>query len=363
VPGSIDVPLQLGRRTITGGSRPYIIAEIGVNHGGSLELAKQLIDLAKAGGADAAKFQTYKAGSLASAYSPAYWDTTKEPTRSQRELFAKYDAFGPDEYRALAEYCSTVDIDFASTPFDAAAVTVLEPLMPFFKVASADLTNVPLLRQVARTGKPVLLSTGASTLDEIRAAIDVIKKAGCTDLVLLHCVLNYPTPNGQAHLRMIEGLREQFPGVPIGYSDHTVPDESMTPLVVAAALGAVVLEKHFTHDKSLPGNDHYHAMDVDDLRRLNVMLDRTHELLGADSQKRPVDTEGPAREHARRSIVLATDLPAGATLTEANLTTKRPAHGIAAERWDDIIGRRLRRALPDDHVLQWADLEPADQSR
>jgi N-acetylneuraminate synthase len=160
---------------------------------------------------------------------------------------------------------------------------------------------------------------------------------------------------------MIEGLREQFPGVPIGYSDHTVPDESMTTLLVAAMLGAVVLEKHFTHDKSLPGNDHYHAMDVADLRRLNVMLDRAFELLGNESAKQPAGTEGPAREHGRRSIVLAADLPGGAVLSESNLTTKRPAHGIAAANWDAVIGRRIRHALQDDHVLQWADLMPADQ--
>jgi len=352
--------LQLGRRTVRNGERPYVIAEIGVNHCGSLELAMRLIDLARAGGADAAKFQSYKASSLASRHSPAYWDTTKEPTQSQRELFAKYDAFGAREYEALAEHCADVGIDFVSTPFDLEAVTFLNPLMPFFKVASADITNVPLLRAVARTGKPVLLSTGASDMEEIGFAIEVLRSAGCVDLGLMHCVLNYPTPDPHAHLRMIEGLRRAFPARAVGYSDHTIPDDAMTPLVTATALGALVLEKHFTHDKSLPGNDHYHAMDLEDLRRLMPLVARTAVLLGEESEKAPLESEDPARAHARRSIVAAVDIPAGALLTEHHLTTKRPAHGIGARHWDDVVGQRARRDLAADDVLNWDDLAPRE---
>lgn len=349
--------MRIGYRTLEPGSRPYVIAEIGVNHGGSFELAKRLIELAKDGGADAAKFQSYKAASLASRNSPAYWDTTKEPTLSQRELFAKYDLFGPDEYVALAEHCGHVGIDFLSTPFDDQAIEFLEPLVPVFKIASADLTNVPFLRKVARTGKPIVLSTGASTLAEISRAVSTLRAAGCHQLALLHCVLNYPTPNFNAHIRMIEGLKRSFPDLQVGYSDHTLPDDAMTALVLATALGAVILEKHFTHDKALPGNDHYHAMDVNDLRRLGVLLDRTLELMGTEIEKTAIASEAPARQHARRSVVSAAALPAGAVLAETDLTTKRPAHGIAASEWDSVIGRRLRHAIPDDHVLQWSDLE------
>ncbi|NDE21064.1 MAG: hypothetical protein EBZ98_05350, partial [Actinobacteria bacterium] len=161
-------------------------------HEGSLELAKRLVELAKEGGADAAKFQTYKADTLASRHSPAYWDTTKEPTLSQFELFKKYDAFGPAEYQALAEHSKQVGIDFVSTPFDDAAVDLLAPLVPFFKVASADLTNTPLLRRVARTKKPVVLSVGASTIEEIDGALTTLRAAGARDIALLHCILNYP---------------------------------------------------------------------------------------------------------------------------------------------------------------------------
>lgn len=346
--------VTLGTRTLRAGSRPYVIAEIGVNHGGDLALAKRLIDLAKEGGADAAKFQTYKAERIASRHSPAYWDRSKEPTDSQFALFKKYDAFGADEYAALAAHCRQVDIDFLSTPFDAGAVDFLDALVPFHKIASADLNNVPLLRQIAGKRKPIVMSTGAATLAEIDTAVHTLDRAGCMGLVLLHCVLNYPCPNPNAHLNMIEGLRRAFPAHVIGYSDHTLPDERMLILAAAWLKGALVLEKHFTHDKSLPGNDHYHAMDVDDLKKFVANLDLLEEVLGQE-HKMPLAAEAPAREHARRSIVLERALKAGHVITEADITYKRPAHGVSPSFWDQVIGRRLARDLDEDHVLQWED--------
>jgi sialic acid synthase SpsE len=348
--------LRLGSALLTDDSLPYVIAEIGVNHEGSIDLAKKLIDLAKEGGADAAKFQTYKADSLASKHSPAYWDLSKEPTTTQHKLFQKYDAFGPGEYRALARHCEAVEIDFVSTPFDSAAVELLDPLMPFFKIASADLTNTPLLRQVAATGKPVVLSTGASNSEEIRKAVETLRAAGCSELSLLHCVLNYPTADENAHLGMIAGLRGDYPELVIGYSDHTVPDDSMTALTTAYLLGARVIEKHFTHDKTLPGNDHYHAMDVNDLRAFVRNVRRAHVMIGTESEKEPVETEEISRLNARRSIVLDADVRAGDTLTEAMLTYKRPGTGVSPVHWDAVIGRRAARDLEKDHVLQWTDL-------
>jgi N-acetylneuraminate synthase len=333
-----------------------VIAEIGVNHEGNLDLAKKLIDLAKEGGADAAKFQTYKADTLASRHSPAYWDLLKEPTTSQHKLFQKYDAFGPSEYRALAKHCEEVEIDFVSTPFDSAAVELLDPLMPFFKIASADLTNTPLLRQVAGTRKPVVLSTGASNSREIQTAVDTLRSAGCAELSLLHCVLNYPTADENAHLGMITGLRRDYPEIVIGYSDHTVPDESMTALTASYLLGARVIEKHFTHDKTLPGNDHYHAMDVDDLRTFVRNVRRVHVMIGSGSEKEPVETEEISRLNARRSIVLDADVRSGDVLTESVLTYKRPGTGVSPVHWDAVIGRRVARDLEKDHVLQWTDL-------
>ena len=337
-------------------SRPYVIAEIGVNHEGSMDKAKHLVELAKKGGADAAKFQSYKADTLASKHSPAYWDTTKEPTPSQHILFQKYDKFGLDDYIALAEHCRQVGIDFLSTPFDDAAIDFLDPLVPFFKIASADITNLPFLRKVAAKGKPVVLSTGASTLGEIDMAVDALERAGCSRLALLHCILNYPTRNENARLGMIQGLKRAYPGRPIGYSDHTLPDDTMTPLVTAHLLGAVILEKHFTHDKSLPGNDHYHAMDIDDLTRFVEMVALVHNLLGPSTHKAPIATEEISRQNARRSIVLSHNVEAGHELTAEDLTYKRPGMGVSPVHWDKVIGRKTSRALEEDTVLQWDDL-------
>lgn len=348
--------IRLGARVIDAYSRPYVIAEIGVNHEGSLDQAKRLIELAKEGGADAAKFQTYKADTLASRHSPSYWDTSKESTRSQHELFKKYDGFGQEEYMALAYHCQEVGIDFLSTPFDDAAVEFLDPLVPFYKIASADLTNIPFLRKIAAKDKPIVLSTGAATLGEVDTAIQTLRQAGCNDVALLHCILNYPTDNANAHLRMIEGLKRAYPDHVIGYSDHTLPDEAMMPLITAHLLGAVILEKHFTHDKQLPGNDHYHAMDVKDLSRLIEMASRVHGLLGNNRHKEPIPTEQISRLNARRSIVLVRDLPADYALTENDITYKRPGTGISPLHWDQVLGMRLNQALEADHVLQWRDL-------
>lgn len=352
--------IQLAARRVNDDSAPYVIAEIGVNHEGSLNLAIRLVELAKAGGADAAKFQTYKAETLASRDSPAYWDLNKEPTTSQFRLFQKYDSFGPEEYRALARRCMELKIDFVSTPFDSAAVALLDPLVPFFKIASADLTNTPLLRQVAACGKPIVLSTGASTMAEVRDAVRTLRDAGCTELSLLHCVLNYPTADENANLGMITVLREEYPDLVIGYSDHTVPDAEMTALCTAYLLGARVIEKHFTHDKSLPGNDHYHAMDVDDLGRFIASLGRLKAMIGTNSVKTPLETEEISRLNARRSIVLNADVPTGTELTEAVLTYKRPGTGVSPVYWDEIIGRKTARRLARDHVLQWDDLAPVE---
>lgn len=348
--------IKLGSHALSPQSFPYVIAEIGVNHEGSMDQARRLIDLAKQGGADAAKFQSYKADTLASKHSPSYWDTTKESTRSQHALFSKYDRFGPDEYIALAEHCHQVDIDFVSTPFDDAAIEFLDPLMPFFKIASADLTNIPFLRKVAGKNKPVLLSTGASTLGEVDIAVETLTRAGCKQLALLHCILNYPTENANAHLRMIEGLKRAYPGHILGYSDHTLPDDAMTSLVASHLLGAVILEKHFTHDKTLPGNDHYHAMDVNDLARFVEIARRVHELLGESDHKEPLTTEVPARKNARRSIVLSKNVPAGHMLAVEDMTYKRPGTGISPLHWDEVLGRKTAQALEADHVLQWQDL-------
>ncbi len=349
--------LSIGSRFVGEDTLPYIIAEVGVNHEGSLEKARELVALAAEGGVQAVKFQTYKAETLASRHSPAYWDLSQEPTRSQFELFKKYDAFGDREYEDLAQCCRDSGVDFLSTPFDVRAVDFLAPLMPCIKIASADITNVPLLRRAAETNKPVLLSTGAATLGEVDTAVAELTRSGCPSLALLHCILNYPTPHEHANLNMIFGLQRAYPHYVIGYSDHTRPDECMSVLTTAYIKGARILEKHFTHDKMLPGNDHYHAMDVDDLQRLNKHLQFISTIEG-QTHKQPLVSETPARAHARRSIVLVRDARGGETLNEDLLTCKRPGSGISPLHWDAVIGRTLARDLEADAVLQWQDLAP-----
>ncbi len=349
--------VRLGGREVSETSLPYIIAEIGVNHEGSLEAAMELVRMAHEGGADAAKFQTYRADLIAMKNSPAYWDQSEEVTDSQHTLFSKFRSFTIDDYRALAGYCSELGITFCSTPFDLEAVDMLDPMVSFFKVASADITNTPLLRKVASKGKPVVLSTGASSLQEVKAAVTCLESAGARDIVILHCVLNYPTLDNHAHLRMLMGLREAFPGHLLGYSDHTKPSHDLDTLAVAYALGAVVLEKHFTLNKSLPGNDHYHSMDREDLRRGRRRLAQIHALLGTDTVKKPLPSEDSARVYARRSLVLARRVRKGATIGEDDLICLRPGTGIGPQHWDRVIGAVAARDLRPHELLKWDDFD------
>lgn len=350
------ISIQLGSKVIFKLSKPYIIAEIGVNHEGSMHQAKKLISLAKEGGADAAKFQTYKADTLASKHSPSYWDTTKEPTTSQHELFQKYDNFEKEDYFELSEYCRSIEIDFISTPFDNNSVDYLDSLMPFYKIASADITNIPLLRKIAKKEKPVILSTGASNLEEIDLALKTLNSSGCKEVALLHCILNYPTPFEKANLNMIKGLKQVYPNNIIGYSDHTLPDNAMSSLVAAYTLGAVIIEKHFTDDKSLPGNDHYHAMDVEDLKCFLKIINNLYNSLGS-SIKKPIKSEQISRLNARRSIVLKRNIQSGHKLEESDITYKRPGTGISTLYWDEVIGRELNKDLLEDDILQWEYLK------
>ncbi|MCR4666487.1 MAG: N-acetylneuraminate synthase family protein [Desulfovibrio sp.] len=334
-------------------SEPYIIAEAGVNHEGDMNIAKRLIDEAREGGADAIKFQTYRAETLASKDSPAYWDTKKEPTKSQYELFKKHDSFWKNEFEELKRHCDTAGITFLSTPFDVESARFLNDLMDVFKISSSDITNKPFIKVLCSYKKPIILSTGASSLSEIAEAVDWIEEEG-NPLALLHCVLNYPTPDEHAALGMICALKRHFPNHVIGYSDHTLPKD-MHILETATLLGAQILEKHFTHDKTLPGNDHYHAMDKNDLRLFREKMARTLKTIGPFTLK-ALKEEDPARQHARRSLVTARPVKKGDRLTKDDLTWKRPAHGISPRFYDEVLGQELRHDLPEDHVLKWSDL-------
>lgn len=335
--------------------RPYLIAEAGVNHEGSLDLARRLIDEAAEGGADAVKFQTYRADTIASKHSPAYWDTSKEPTLSQHELFSRYDRFWQDEFEQLRRHCDEAGVEFMSTPFDRESARFLADLMDVIKVASADLTNLPFIDELAGYDKPILLSTGASHLWEIAEAVATIKAHG-VPFVLMHCILNYPTAHADANLGMLVDLRRRFPEAVPGYSDHTVPDPEMSVLTTAVLLGAQVLEKHFTFDKTLPGNDHYHAMDIADVREFRHRMDALVTLVGRHD-KAALPGEEPARRNARRSLVAARTIPSGSILETADLTWKRPAHGVSPRHLAEVIGRRTRVEIREDDLLQWSMLE------
>jgi N-acetylneuraminate synthase len=269
-------------------------------------------------------------------------------------LFQKYDKFWKKEYEELKNYCDQAGIEFMSTPFDAESALFLNDLMNVYKISSSDITNFPFIEMQCQFGKPIILSTGASHLWEIQEAVSIIEKYG-NPLVLMHCVLNYPTPNANAHLGMIWDLRNKFPQHIIGYSDHTVPQE-MDVIHSSVLLGATVIEKHFTHDKTLPGNDHYHAMDKEDLKLFWKKWDKTQELLGT-FEVAALAEEEPARKNARRSLVAARNIPAGKAIEESDLTWKRPAHGISPKFMVDLIGQKAAKDIAEDTVLQWRYFE------
>jgi sialic acid synthase SpsE len=331
--------------------RPALIAEAGVNHEGSMDTARRLIEQAADGGADAIKFQTYRAETIAAKNSPAYWDTTKEATTSQFELFKKYDSFWKDEFGALREHCDRIGIEFLSTPFDVESAVFLAELQDVVKISSSDLTNLPFIEFLCGFGKPILLSTGASNIWEVSEAVETIRRAG-NPLALMHCILNYPTANENANLGMILDLRRTFPDALPGYSDHTVPDPEKTVLTTATLLGALIIEKHFSQDKTLPGNDHYHAMDLEDLRDIRRRIDACLAIVG-DQRKHALDVEAPARANARRSLVATRTIGAGEVIVAADLTWKRPAHGVSPRDYATVLGKRARVEIPEDELLQW----------
>ncbi|WP_281696768.1 N-acetylneuraminate synthase family protein [Acidaminococcus massiliensis] len=337
-----------------------LIAEIGVNYYdiakklniSAMEAAKMMVLEAKNAGIHAVKFQTYKAGTLASKNSPSYWDTTEETTKSQYELFKKFDAFGEKEYTDLKVFCDQIGIEFCSTPFDFASADYLFDLMNFYKISSSDLSNLPFIKYIAQKNKPILLSIGASNLDEIQKAVDLIHKYNDKKLTLLHCVLEYPTPYEHANLAKISSLKKAFPDEFIGYSDHTKPDYSCNVIKTAFLLGAQVVEKHFTLDKKLPGNDHYHAMDVRDAEDILHQIEYV-EMLKGNGDLVCLKSEGAARLNARRSVVAACEIKEGTTITVKQLTFKRPGSGISPADIEKVVGKKATRDIAEDTILQW----------
>lgn len=341
-----------------------LIAEIGVNYYdiatkegiSPMEAAKLMIDKAKEAGIHAVKFQTYKAETLAAKESPSYWDTTEETETSQYSLFKKFDAFGEKEYRELAEYSEKIGIEFLSTAFDNESADYLDDMMNVYKISSSDLNNLAFVEYQAKKNKPIILSVGASNKDEIDRTIAIIRKYNDKKITLLHCVLEYPTPVEHANLNKIASLVKEYPDVVVGYSDHTKPDFNYEILQTAYNLGAKVIEKHYTLDKTLSGNDHYHAMDNVDAKNIIEKIDYLNKIRGTYELK-CLESETVARANARRSLVAAVDIKAGEVITRDMITYKRPGSGISSSEFDNVIGLKATTNIAEDTILQWEMIE------
>lgn len=329
--------------------RCYIIAEIGGNFT-TFEQAKRLIDEARACQVDAVKLQTYRAETVSSKL--AIFDMENTGVTSQFELFKKYE-IDADLHDAVFKYAESLGIDWFSTPSHESDVDLLEKCgVGAHKVGSDDAINLPFLRYLAKTGKPILLSTGMCTLDEVRQSVAAIKEAGNEKLILLHAVTSYPTHPENVNLGAMQAMMAAFPDLDVGYSDHTV-----TPLasLCAAAMGARVIERHFTYDKGADGPDHRLSADPSEMKWLVESI-RSFEIMRGSGIKEPAASEAVTRINNRKSIILARDIAAGAVIGRDDLAVKRPGTGIYPAHLDEVVGRRAAKALAVDDVLTWGDL-------
>jgi len=328
----------------------YIIAEIGANHNGDMQLAKEMILSAKQSGADCVKFQSWTPESLVSKEeydkNQVYTDSKKKHFGSLKEMVEKY-ALSRDNHFELKEYCNKINIDFSSSPFSNGEIDLLVELdVPFIKIASMDINNIPLLRYAAQTQKPMIVSTGMADLSEIDKAIKVIESEGNTNITLLHCISIYPPKFEDIHLRNIKMLKQTF-GYPVGFSDHSIGVE--IPLA-AAALGATIIEKHFTTDKDLPGWDHLISADPKELTAICSGTRAIEKSLGS-YQRVVSQDELNKRAKFRRSIVVNKDLPKGHVIKESDLLYKRPGTGIPPNEIDVVLGRTLNNVVEKDTLL------------
>lgn len=331
----------------------YVIAEAGVNHNGSVDLALQLVDAAKASGADAVKFQSFRADLLAtrSAHKAAYQERTTAQSESQFEMLRRLQ-LDAAAHLTILEHCKKIGIQFLSSPFDEQSADMLEELnVPLYKIPSGEITNLPLLQHMAGKRKPLILSTGMCTLGEVEEAVHVLRDAGCVELTLLHCVTEYPAPYAEVNLRAMHTLKLAF-GLPVGYSDHTPGIEIA---IAAAALGAEVIEKHFTLDRSLAGPDHAASLEPLELQQMVTAIRHVEAALGSGI-KAPAPCELPNISVARKSLVASCALPSGHRLEAGDLAIKRPGDGLAPKFLPVLIGRTLRVAIERDDKLNWEHL-------
>lgn len=332
----------------------FIIAEAGVNHNGQLATALRLVEAAKEAGADAVKFQTFRAERIvgAAAEKAAYQKRHTSSDETQYQMLKRLELSEEAHYR-LVEHCRDLQIEFLSTPFDDESADFLAELgISRFKIPSGEITNTPFLQYVAEKGRPVILSTGASDLGEVAAAIAALEAGGATQISLLHCVSQYPAPYEDINLRAMHTLANVF-RVPVGYSDHTLGIEIP---VAAVAMGARIIEKHFTLDRNMPGPDHQASIEPLDFQRMVQSIRHVEAALG-DGVKRPAVSEREIRPNIRKSLVAAVDLQEGEMITPEVLQIKRPGTGISPSFLKEVIGLKLTRPVKKDTVLKWEDFK------
>lgn len=330
----------------------FIIAEAGVNHNGSIELAKQLIDVAADAGADAVKFQTFKADGVVTknATRAIYQIRNLGEDETQQEMLSRYE-LRYDDFIILKEYCDEKGIIFLSTPHSEDAIDFLEDLVPAYKFGSGDLTNIPILEYTARKGKPMILGTGMATMDEIKEALRAIYNQGNKDVVMLHCTSNYPCPLEEVNLRAIQTMQREL-DCPVGYSDHTL---GIIVSIMAVAMGACIIEKHFTLDRNLPGPDHKASLEPNELREMVNAVRSAEKALGS-GLKIPTDSERETMKVARKSVVAKVDVQKGVIIKREMLVIKRPGIGIEPKNIDKIIGKKSKRDIKEDTLINWSDL-------
>lgn len=331
------------------GNKTLIIAEAGVNHNGSIEIAKKLALVAKESGADIVKFQTAQLDSLVSKHALMAEYQTKNigQEMSQKDMLKKL-LLSYDEFVELSRYCTEIGIKFLSTPFDIESIKFLKNLgCSIWKIPSGEITNYPYLIEIAKTNDPVILSTGMSTLDEVRDALKVLKDSGSKTITLLHCTTEYPTPYEDVNLRAMHTLMNEF-GFEVGYSDHT---QGICITIAAVAQGATVIEKHFTLDRSMEGPDHKASLEPKELRAM-VDAIRCVERAQGDGVKKPVPSERKNINVARKSIVAKKNINKGEVFSEDNITTKRPGNGISPMRWNEVIGENAKRNFEEDELIE-----------
>lgn len=346
---SVVKPVRIHNRLIGPGHPCFVIAEAGVNHNGALAVARQLVDVAVAAGADAVKFQTFVADRIVTptASKAAYQSATTGHAETQLDMLRKLELSKEAHYN-LSEMCAARGILFLSTPFDEESADLLESLgVAAFKIPSGELTNLPFLEHIGKKGKPIILSTGMATLEEVREALQTVLTAGSTEVVILHCVSCYPAAPSDVNLRAMGTMLQAFER-PVGYSDHTLGTEVS---LAAVAMGACMIEKHFTLDRALPGPDHRLSLEPAELENLLKSIRAIEQAFG-NGIKVPATAEREIADVARKSVVAATDIPAGTILMRELLAIRRPGTGLRPELRDSLIGRQATQAIPAGSLVR-----------